>query len=202
MSDNEPKFEQYGGPDFVEWCRAERSLMAYDWRAIHQWAETLGMQVASRGGLSPDVVTAYREAHSLPTTNPLPRPRVDGALLPRTRATHVVRTDFTDDEAWRSLSAAILAPTVEGFVAGVELLDDAAFLDLTPAELLDRIPEAYGPRVLFIADERSMAAAAPMLLAVDLETEPGLAFRASLARVQSIDDNIAIANMWFRELAY
>lgn len=47
----------------------------------------------------------------------------------------LVRTSFSNDAGWASLSAAVAEPTVEGFLAGVELVDEAAYSGARAEEL-------------------------------------------------------------------
>jgi hypothetical protein len=50
--------------------------------------------------------------------------------LPQTQAALVIRTDFSDHEAWEAIGAAIKQPTAEGFGANVELVDNSGYSGL------------------------------------------------------------------------
>jgi hypothetical protein len=51
--------------------------------------------------------------------------------LPQSQAALVIRTDFSDQEAWDAIGAAILQLTEEGFGAQVEFVDDAGYRGAT-----------------------------------------------------------------------
>ena len=123
--------------------------------------------------------------------------------LPKTNSPLVIRTDFEDQPAWKAICKLIRAPVQEGnhaFYAYVEFLDDIAFRNLTTAELLERVPKDYKHTFLFVADRNAISGSDFPLLVVDL-TDPGRTFRAVPTQVQSIENNLSIANMDFFEFA-
>ncbi|REH46124.1 hypothetical protein BCF44_107257 [Kutzneria buriramensis] len=61
--------------------------------------------------------------------------------LPLGRVALVIRTDFSDQQTWDTIGAAIVQPTEEGFIAHVEFVDDSAYRGLTTKQLLDLLPE-------------------------------------------------------------
>jgi len=122
--------------------------------------------------------------------------------LPQSQAALVVRTDFSDHETWEAIGAAILQLTEEGFGAQVEFVDDAAYRGLTMEQLLDLVPEGEErPFFLMIVDDATVRWPEHPILVVDLWHEPGRGFRAVPAAVQSIENNLSIANMDFAEFA-
>jgi uncharacterized protein DUF6924 len=54
---------------------------------------------------------------------------------------------------------------------------------------------------VIVADAVTMGAPEPSLLVVDLFEEPGRTFRAVPSAIQSIENNLSIANMDFWEFA-
>jgi hypothetical protein len=62
--------------------------------------------------------------------------------LPQCQAALVIRTDFSDDEVWQAIGAAILRLTEEGFGAQVDFVDDSAYRGVTKEQLLNLFPEA------------------------------------------------------------
>ena len=119
--------------------------------------------------------------------------------LPRSDQALVIRTDFSDDAAWNTVVAAIQQP-VEGFFAYVDFVDDAAFSGLTVEQLValrDDLSKSYA----IVADAVTMSGVEHPLLIVDLIEELGRTFRAVPSAIQSIENNLSIANMDFWEFA-
>jgi hypothetical protein len=122
--------------------------------------------------------------------------------LPQSQAALVIRTDLSDHEAWEAIGAAILQLTEEGFGAQVEFVDDAAYRGLTKEQLLNLVPEGdQRPFFLMIVDDVTVRSPKHPVLVVDLWHESGREFRAVPAAVQSIENNLSIANMDFAEFA-
>ena len=122
--------------------------------------------------------------------------------LPQSQAALVIRTDFSNQEAWEAIGAAILQLTKEGFGAQVEFVDDAAYRGATKEQLLDLVPEGEErPFFLMIVDAVTVRSPEHPVLVVDLWREPGREFRAVPAAVQAIENNLSIANINFAEFA-
>jgi hypothetical protein len=122
--------------------------------------------------------------------------------LPQSQAALVIRTDFSDPEAWDAIGAAILQLTKEGFGAQVEFVDDVAYRGATKEQLLDLVPDGEErPFFLMIVDAVTVRSPERPVLVVDLWREPGREFRAVPAAVQAIENNLSIANMDFAEFA-
>jgi hypothetical protein len=120
-------------------------------------------------------------------------------MLPYRGTAMVVRTDFSDDQTWKAIGEAIQEPTPEDFRAGVQLVDDPAYRGMTTARLLEHVPD--GPSFLMIVDETTISAPDHPVLVVDLRSEPGREFRATPRAIQSVENNLSIANMFFSEFA-
>ncbi|HUR95172.1 MAG TPA: hypothetical protein VMY76_11345 [Gemmatimonadales bacterium] len=112
----------------------------------------------------------------------------------------VIRTDFSDQAAWQQLREEIGRP-VDGFFAYVEFVDDPEYRGLDPAGLLALFPPGHHQGFAFIADGMTMTRPDHPLLVVDLRHAPGREFRAVPSAVQSIENNLSIANMDFEEFA-
>ena len=122
--------------------------------------------------------------------------------LPDSDSAFVIRTDFSDQGAWSALCAAIAAPVGDyGFLAHVSFVDDAAYRDSTPEQLIDLLRESGTHTFVIVADEMSMSHPEHPLLVIDLWTKPGSAFRAVPTAIQAIENNLSISNMDFREFA-
>lgn len=111
-----------------------------------------------------------------------------------------MRTSFVDPAAWAAIRAMIRAPVGE-FVAYVQFVDDPAYEDITKEQVMDLFRGRSHHTFVIVADDASMTAADHPLLIVDLHTEPGRAFRAVPSAIQSIENNLSIANMDFAEFA-
>jgi hypothetical protein len=118
-----------------------------------------------------------------------------------TEGAAVVRTDFSDDETWRTVSDAMLAETPDGFRAHVEVVDDPSFDGLGADSVRTAAGDDYPYGFVILVDRESIVRDEHPVLVVDLRHEPGRAFRALPVTVQSIDNNLTLANMDFFEFA-
>lgn len=127
-------------------------------------------------------------------------------ILPTSyRTALLVRTGFADAAAWEALLAAARTPSPEGFLAGVEVVDEPAHAGLEPARLRALLPDPYpGPFFLFVADHRALGAAGHPVLVVpvpypaeiaDLDLVPRPEFRVVVRELWSVENNLSIANM-------
>ncbi|MFJ6982947.1 MULTISPECIES: DUF6924 domain-containing protein [unclassified Streptomyces] len=121
--------------------------------------------------------------------------------LPCTLEALVVRTDFSADDAWDTLRAALCLPSREGFLANVALVDDRRYEGLTPEPALDLIPADYRHPLLVLADSVAVASTELPLLVVDLWGERGRCVRVVAAELWSIENNLSEANMDFGDFA-
>lgn len=124
-------------------------------------------------------------------------------LLPNTENPLVVRTDFENEDTWKSICSAIRVPVMDGedsLYAYVEFFEDASLRGVSKAELLERA-NAYMHAFLFVVDGQTTAHADLPILVVDLQRERGREFRAVPSQIQAIENNLSLANMDFREFA-
>ena len=122
--------------------------------------------------------------------------------VPETENALVLRTDFSNQPVWEKIRAQIQKPVgIFRFRANVELLDDIAYADLTKEQVLERIPKNYNHTFMFIVDRTAVSHPHHPLLVVDLYEDSRHEFRAVPSRVQSIENNLSIANMDFEEFA-
>ena len=96
--------------------------------------------------------------------------------LPKTNNSPVLRTDFSDNSAWKSICAAILQPVGE-FRAYVDFIDDSTFNDIAVKQLLSLIPSDANPGFIFVVDHTTLSKPDYPILVVDLFTEIGRTFR-------------------------
>jgi hypothetical protein len=120
--------------------------------------------------------------------------------LPATPAALVLRTDFSDDAAWDAVCAASVTESPEGFQAGLSFVSDPSFAGLT-VEQVAALPSEAHRTCLFLVDHVTVTHPETPLVAVDLLDEPGRWFRVVPAQMWGVENNLSLANMFFREFA-
>lgn len=122
--------------------------------------------------------------------------------IPETENPLVLRTDFSNQFAWNRICAEIQKPVgIFRFRANVEFLDDVEYSGITKVELLKLIPEDYSHSFIILVDQMAISHPDHSLLVVDLYEKSSREFRAVPSQVQSIENNLSIANMDFEEFA-
>jgi hypothetical protein len=125
--------------------------------------------------------------------------------LPPTAAAPVLRTHFVDDALWERLKAEIASPTEEGFLATVEFVDDRRFDGMGEGDVIDGLPGSYPGTyphpVLFVVDAVTAGSPDHPILVIDAHDQPKPPFRSTPRGIQSIENNLSIANMDFEEFA-
>jgi hypothetical protein len=121
--------------------------------------------------------------------------------LPTTTNALVLRTDFSNDAAWRVVCAAIERP-VDGFQAYVDFVDDQQWDGISVDELValsgrDTSHRSY----LFVVDATTITGEEHAVLVVDVLTEPGRTFRAIPSEMWGVENNLSLGNMDFAEFA-
>ncbi|MEU0239613.1 hypothetical protein ABZ234_18150 [Nocardiopsis sp. NPDC006198] len=143
-------------------------------------------------------------------TAPYRTPDTRMELLPHTEDPLIIRTDHTDDAVWEAVVAEVRAPVPDGifrqegeeekfYHAYVDVLDDPRYAGATTEQILSLVPRDYEHTFLIIADRTTMGDPRHPLLLVDLYEEPGLSFRATPVAVQTVQNNLSIANMDFSD---
>lgn len=123
----------------------------------------------------------------------------------------LIRTDFTDDDRWQAVAEAAMAPVDSGdsqfptFEAALTCVDNPENDGLSPSDLVERTGDRP-PFYAFIADAQSMTDPEMSILAVDLGRtewgrEPGRTFRVIPSKMWSVENNLSISNMDFRDFA-
>jgi intein/homing endonuclease len=113
----------------------------------------------------------------------------------------VLRTDFSDDEAWTAILEAITAESLEGFRVNVAVVDDRRYESLDVGDLL-AIPEDTTPGFVFVVDDETVTTPDHPVLVVRLRFDGrGETFRSVPAGIQSIENNLSIHNMDWAEFA-
>ena len=117
--------------------------------------------------------------------------------LPQTDRPLIVRTDFSDEEGWETVLAAVLAP--QGGSGGetfVYVVNDEAYDGLTTQELLGLVPvdAERDDGVLFVVDKISLGARWHPVLVVGLGESDGT-FRSVPLEIFSIASNLDVGNL-------
>ena len=111
----------------------------------------------------------------------------------------LVRTDFSDDEAWKRLLLDVARPHgPDRFTANFVPIDDKTYEGMTAAQLAAVDGEAH---VIYAADSLSMVGGDRSLLVVDRLHDPGRSFRCSLQAAWAVENNLSLFNMDFFEFA-
>ena len=122
--------------------------------------------------------------------------------IPNTENALILRTDFSDQVAWEEICEIIREPVGDfHFLAYVDFLEDREYANITKNQLLELIPLNYNHSFIIVADETAISGRDHPLLVIDLYERSGREFRAIPSQVQSIENNLSIANMDFEEFA-
>lgn len=128
----------------------------------------------------------------------------DGDMLPQTRNTLVLRTDFRDDSAWAAVCREIGDSSCEGFVEQYTFVSDPLWSDV-PTERLTQFVKP--PYFYLVVDRQTIDHPEHPVLAVDLDEkhrngiDSRRTFRLVPAEVTAFACNLNIANMDFWEFA-
>jgi len=123
--------------------------------------------------------------------------------LPETEDALVLRTDFSDQDAWEDICTAIRPTDADGNepIAYVEFHDDPAYQGLSSQQLLALVPEDYGHSFLAVVDKAAIDSDEQPVLIIDLDEERGREFRVIASELHQIENNLSIANMDFAEFS-
>jgi len=116
-------------------------------------------------------------------------------------ATPVIRTDFTDEAAWKKIQRDVAAKNILGFSANVRFIDDRQYRELTGQELLGRISGLNEYGCVFIADATAMSSTEHHLLVLDPLNPTGKTFRVIPSEAWGVENNLSIANMDYSEFS-
>lgn len=173
-------------------------VMSGDARLAGEWVVVNVWDGARAGGFAPSRI-AGRAIHDPQATIRRSAP-VMGGILPATPCALVLRTDFSDDAAWDAVCAASAAESPEGFSASLSFVSDPAFAGMTVEQVAALTTASYRT-FLFIVDRVTITDPEMPLAVVDVHDQPGRWFRVVPGRTWSIENNLSLANMNFREFA-
>jgi hypothetical protein len=112
----------------------------------------------------------------------------------------VLRTDFSDESAWKSFCTALQNPDDE-FSPELDFVSGLAFDGLTAQDLPSKLSEDSTHTFAFIVDQETLAHSAHPVLVVDLSKKPVRTFRVIAAALGDVANNLSIANMDFEDFA-
>jgi hypothetical protein len=121
--------------------------------------------------------------------------------LPETENALMLRTDFTDDDAWTALCEAVREPSEDGFVAYVDCVSDSAYSGMNLDQIVALAPNGRHRTFAFIADRTALTDPELPVLVVDLHQEPGRTFRVIPREMWGVENNLSLGNMDYREFA-
>ena len=134
----------------------------------------------------------------------------------------VVRTDFFHEASWQRVCNLIGAPQVDGgqeFYAYVKYVSDTRYTGMTAQQLVQALPVNYPDFFCFVADRITLTDTeypvlvinfAPEDFELDTDEQPSISetltaniqtIRAIPSTIQSIENNLSIANMDFEDFS-
>ncbi|MFD8024505.1 DUF6924 domain-containing protein [Streptomyces lavendulae] len=113
--------------------------------------------------------------------------------------TLLVRTDFTQPHAWKNLLTTVQTPNTDGFLADTVTLDDPAYRDLPPEQVLQRLAADQQDRLVALADTTTLTSDELPILVIDRFEQPPQHLRVTADQLWSIDNNLALGNMDYEE---
>ena len=120
--------------------------------------------------------------------------------IPLTKSLVVIRTDFSNQEAWEKIRDILGAP-IGNFDSKAVIMDDTDFDGAPKGQLLGLVRASCTHNFMIIVDERAMADPDHPALIVDLRDSLGRDFRAIPSSVQGIESSLSMAFMGFEHLA-
>lgn len=139
--------------------------------------------------------------------------------LPQTDQTLLIRTDFSNDEAWQKIRTAASQPgpdfqeamglmsevrevagaPLDEIETNLHIVDDRDYAGTTPEQLLEALDDDAHQILMIVVDAAAISDPDHPVLIVDLGQEPGRTFRALPSCVFEIESNLSIGNMDWEE---
>ena len=117
----------------------------------------------------------------------------------------MVRTDFTNDEAWDELCMAVTTPNEDGFLANLTPVNDPTFTDAGWEDVKGAVPpNDEGSTIVLIADSTTFATPLYPVLVVDLMDFDGRSlepFRCIASELWAVENNLNLANLDWDDFA-
>ncbi len=114
----------------------------------------------------------------------------------------VVRTDYSDEEAWVNVCREIETPSlIDEFHAYVSLVSDPDFDGLDIGTLASLGRRGGQSSFMFVVDRATLADVEHAVLVLDLSDELHPPFRVIPEQMWSVENNLSLANMDYMEFA-
>ena len=114
--------------------------------------------------------------------------------------TPLVRTWFGDEGGWRELLSATRAPSIDGFLAYVDVVEDPSLDGATPSQVAALLPTKSEYSIAILADQRSMTdAEQPLLVVLDNGSGDPPELRVVPSALWCIENNMSLANMYWED---
>jgi hypothetical protein len=107
-----------------------------------------------------------------------------------------IRTDFSDESAWKLVCDAINDPNNE-FEAFLDFINDKTYNGLMVEQLASVLPQDSHHTFALLIDRLALTDPDYPILVVDLHDQPGRTFRVIPSAVWVVQNNLSIANMDF-----
>ena len=120
---------------------------------------------------------------------------------PKTEKTLLLRSDYSDDSAWKELCRLVEAPSEDDFRANLTFVEDPELVNKSVAELMAIVDGGDYQSFFFVADEEAIHGPEHTVLVVALDDQRGRTFRVIPAHMWSVENNLSLANMDFEEFA-
>jgi tetratricopeptide (TPR) repeat protein len=142
----------------------------------------------------------YDKAIGIKPDSAIIRKNRDGALQAIKENSLVLRTDFSNESAWKAVCAAIQDLDAE-FSANVNFVSEQKYDGLETDKLLPLLSGMSPQSFAFIVDNIALTNPEHAILVVDLKDKPGQTFRVIPSALWEVENNLSIANMDFEEFA-
>lgn len=127
---------------------------------------------------------------------------IDVITLPSTDDPIVLRTDFSNENEWKTICNEIVTPNPEfGFTSNVVFASDTSFQDYTEKQLLSDSTSKYNHAFIFIVDKITVTNPEHPILCIGLKHNRGLKLRTIPSEMWGIENNLSISNMDFEEFS-
>jgi uncharacterized protein DUF6924 len=121
--------------------------------------------------------------------------------LPKTDNTLLLRSEYSDDAAWKELCRLVEAPSQDDFRANLTFVEHPELNGKSVPELMAIVEGGEYRSFFFIADQEAIYGRGHPVLVVDLADQRGRTFRVIPSEMWSVENNLSLANMDFDEFA-
>ena len=125
--------------------------------------------------------------------------------LPDLGVALLVRSDFTNDQAWQAVTDQASAASEDGFLANFTPVNDPAFNNADWQTIKAAVPQnGEGSMIVLIADSITMGSDDHPILVVDLmdfEGEHLEPFRCVPSELWAVENNLNLANLDWNDFA-